>query len=141
MTRLAWLSAVLLLVVAACASNMQTVQDEPLEGAETQSFDAPYADVVRAADEAITQEKRLDVTRRQEQPEGFAILFVRRTSMTQWGGAGRLLIERGNTPPTVVHLTYDRRWGMGGAGQERWARLIFARMRDVLRRGDASKKS
>jgi hypothetical protein len=119
---------------------MQTVQEEPLDTAETESFDASYADVVWAAREGITA-SRLDVTEAQEQDAGFVLLFVRPGSFTQYGGVGRLVVDRGDAPPTAVHITYSQRYALLGPGQERWSRRIFIKMRQALRSRGPSPKS
>jgi hypothetical protein len=137
--RQAGFAGALLLWTASCA-NMQTVQGEAVDTGETQNFNASYADVVWAAREGIAA-SRLDVTQAQEQDAGFVFLFVRPASGMQWGGVGRLVIDRSDAPPTVVHVTYDPRFGPPNAGQERWSRRIFIKMRAALRQRDPSPKS
>lgn len=126
-----------LLLMASC--SMRTVQEEPVDAGEAQSFDAPYADVVRAAIEGITRAK-LDITRKTEEPDGFVILFVRPTSPINWGGAGRLVVDKSSAPPTMVHVTYDRRLPLSGSGQERYAHAIFAGMNHALGQAGAAQK-
>ncbi len=103
--RLRGLAAALLLL-ASC--SMKTVQEEPIDAGESERFDAPYAEVVQAALEGVTRAK-LDTTRQGEEADGFVILFVRPTSAINWGGVGRVVVDKSAAPPTVVHISYDRR--------------------------------
>jgi len=131
-------SALLLLCAAAC--NMETVQNESLDTAETENFDASYGDVVQAARDGITT-AGFDVTQAEEKDMGFVLLFVRPASYGQFGAVGRLVVDRSDAPPTAVHINYERRVLIYGAGQERAARRIFRKMRDALRYKGVSPKS
>jgi hypothetical protein len=118
-----------LLVLAAC--SMQTVQNESLDTSETQSFDVSYGDAVQVARDGITT-AGFDITQAEEKDTGFVFLFVRPASYGQFGAVGRLVVDRSDAPPTAVHINYERRVLIYGAGQERAARLIFKRMRETL---------
>jgi hypothetical protein len=130
--------ALVLLGLAAC--SMQTVQNESVDTSETQSFDASYGDVVQAARDGITT-AGFDITQGEEKDTGFVLLFVRPASYGQFGAVGRLVVDRSDAPPTAVHVNYERRVLIYGAGQERAARLIFKKMHETLRDKGVSPKS
>ena len=133
-----WLGLTAALILSLASCSMKNVQDEPVDAGESQTFDAPYAAVTQAATEGILR-VRLEITHVEEEPDRLVILFVRPTSNLQWGAAGRLVVDKSAAPPTVAHVTYDRRLPLSGGGQERWARAIFAKMRDALRTADSAR--
>jgi len=130
--------ALVLLGLAACSA--QTVQNESLDTSETQSFDASFGNVVQAARDGITT-AGFDITQAEEKDTGFVFLFVRPASYGQFGAVGRLVVDRSDAPPTAVHVNYERRVLIYGAGQERAARRIFKKMSDALRDKGVSPKS
>jgi hypothetical protein len=112
---------------------MATVQEKPLEEAETRVFEAPHQRVAAAALDSL-RDMRLDVTKIDEEPERFVVLFVRPMSGIQWGAVGRMVIEKSpaGTGPTSVYINYSQRMPLSGGGQERWARAIFSRIENRL---------
>ncbi|HEV8026829.1 MAG TPA: hypothetical protein VGP50_05340 [Stellaceae bacterium] len=140
MKRTFYRRSVVLVLLGLAACGMQTVQNESLDTAETQSFDASYRDVVQAARDGITT-AGFDITQAEEKDTGFVLLFVRPASYGQFGAVGRLVVDRSDAPPTAVHVNYERRVLIYGAGQERAARRIFKRMQETLRDKGVSPKS
>jgi hypothetical protein len=117
------------LFLGSCSSA--TVQNETLDAGETQAFDAPYSRVTAAAVDGLRAAK-LDVTGTKEETDTFVVTFVRPISAWQWGGVGRLVVGRKASPPIPVTINYDRRLVGPGSGQERYARLIFTKMGEIL---------
>lgn len=113
---------------AASCSNMESVQSKPVEEAQSQTFNAEFRKVVDTGI-AKLREIRFVVTEVTENTEQATILFIRPGSFTQYGGVGRMIVEKKDTPPITVHLQYERRWALNYAtGEQGLAKNVFTRM-------------
>lgn len=127
--RMATLSLVLLL--GACA-NAGTVAEKPADAGTARHFDEPYAQVKDAAYGALKL-ARLYPEGEQDLPDRHIILLARPPHGMSWGEVGRITIEKSSAPPTIVRVIYDKRTPFQfTGGEERFSRLFFARMDQVL---------
>jgi hypothetical protein len=116
------------LFASVSCSNMQSVQEKPAEEAESQTFNAEFRKVVDTG-AATLRSIRFVVTEITENDERATILFIRPGSFVQYGGVGRMVVEKSAAPPITVRLTYERRFALSyGAGEQSLAKNVFGRM-------------
>ncbi len=116
-------------LLSGCATSA-SVASAPISAGRTQSFDAPYDAVKRAAVDAV-RGLRLDVQNTDETPERFQIQFTKSVSAFSWGEVGVVNVVRGdNASTTVVYVHTQKRdqLQVTGTSERQFAEQIFARI-------------
>jgi hypothetical protein len=127
MGRRSFLPGVLACVLLVAGCNMETVQRQSVDEGVSRTFGSSHPQVIVALIDSL-RELRFDMTGTEDAPTEMAVLFVRPVSGSQWGGAGRAVIQKDGQDSTKVTVNYTRRFGITGAGPETLARTLFARM-------------
>ena len=130
-----WKFAYLVFVslLAACATE-KTIELRPIDEGISQTFSAPYRQVVTATEQAVSR-LAVDVRRIREFGRATTLEFSKPSSAWSSGEVGRVAVLRSADDQTMVVVTAEKRSQVQitGTSEAQFARLIFAGIADSLR--------
>jgi hypothetical protein len=121
------IAATIALALSSCSSH-ETVKNADAEAGVERVFNASFENTQRAALEGLARLK-LSPSAIDTVPEGTAIYVARPPHGFSWGEVGRIVVVKGDAPPTTVRVVYQTRMALQFAGsQSGFARNLFAKM-------------